>query len=160
MTAPDGFFLGLDYDENSNQPINFIETRFHDLSPFSAHEVEIAGVIYKTAEHAYQALRVVPNVREEIQTVSSPLNAWRIAQECKKKGLTLEGFDKDAIMEQVFRAKLQQHADIERILKATKERELRKVFDTDYYWGTGADGTGENKMGKLWMKLRAELLSI
>ena len=160
MTAPDGFFLGLDYDENSNQHINFIETRFHDLSPFSAHEVEIDGVIYKTAEHAYQALRVVPGVREEIQTASSPLNAWRIAQECKKKGLMLEGFDKDAVMEQVFRAKLQQHADIERILKATKERELRKVYDTDYYWGTGADGTGENKMGKLWMKLRAELLSI
>jgi predicted NAD-dependent protein-ADP-ribosyltransferase YbiA (DUF1768 family) len=34
---------------------------------------------------------------------------------------------------------------------------LLKVYDTDYDWGTGTDGTGQNNMGKLWMKLRDEL---
>lgn len=60
-------------------------------------------------------------------------------------------------MEKVFRAKLAQHKDVKEVLLATKDRELRKVYDTDYYWGTGADGSGENRMGKLWMKLRDEL---
>lgn len=32
------------------EPINFVETRWTYLSPFSAHEVEVEGVVYKTAE--------------------------------------------------------------------------------------------------------------
>lgn len=35
----DNFFFGLDYDANATEPINFLETRFCDLSPFSAHEI-------------------------------------------------------------------------------------------------------------------------
>lgn len=62
-------------------------------------------------------------------------------------------------MEELFRTKLAQHPDIAEILRESGDRELLKVNDTDYYWGTGKDGFGENKMGKLWMKLRAELLS-
>ena len=68
-----------------------------------------------------------------------------------------ESVDKDELMEKIFRAKLTQHSDITDILKESGERELLKVYDTDYYWGTGADGSGKNKMGKLWMKLRNEL---
>jgi predicted NAD-dependent protein-ADP-ribosyltransferase YbiA (DUF1768 family) len=60
-------------------------------------------------------------------------------------------------MELIFRAKLEQHADIKNILTESEDRELLKVYATDYYWGTGADGSGQNKMGKLWMKLRDEL---
>ncbi len=153
----DSFFLGLDFNPDSSEPINFLETRIHDLSPFSAHEIELDGVVYKTAEHAYQALRVVPEARAEIMAATSPLNAWRIGQVCKEKNLLVSNFDKDGLMEEIFRAKLEQHPDIARVLVATKERELIKVFDTDYYWGTGPDGSGENKMGKLWMKLRAEI---
>jgi predicted NAD-dependent protein-ADP-ribosyltransferase YbiA (DUF1768 family) len=42
------------------EPINFIESRWQYFSPFSAHEVNLDGVVYKTAEHAYQALRMKP----------------------------------------------------------------------------------------------------
>ena len=28
---------------------------------------------------------------------------------------------------------------------------------TDSFWGCGADRKGQNELGKLWMKLRAEL---
>jgi len=61
-------------------------------------------------------------------------------------------------MEELFRAKLEQHPDIPVILKESGNRELLKVYDTDYYWGTGKDDSGENKMSKLWMKLRDELI--
>ena len=149
-------FLGLDFDKNSSAPINFLENRFHDLSPFSALEVEIDGVRYKTAEHAYHALRVVPEARTEIMNASSPLEAWRLAQVCKEKDQLIE-HDKDELMERIFRAKLAQHESVKEVLLLTGERELLKVFDKDYYWGTGSDGTGQNKMGKLWMKLREEI---
>jgi hypothetical protein len=60
-------------------------------------------------------------------------------------------------MEQIFRAKVAQHPDIKEILLESEDRELLKEYPTDYYWGTGADGSGQNRMGKLWMKLRDEL---
>lgn len=140
-----------------SESINFVESRWHYLSPFSAHEVEIDGVTYKTAEHAYQALRMVSEAQAEVRIATSPLEAWRIAQRLKKENMLDEGIDKDELMEKIFRAKLLQHPDIEEILLESGDRELLKIYDTDYYWGTGADGSGQNKMGKLWMKLRNEL---
>ena len=157
MANTDHLFYGLDFDPESTEPIPFLETRLNDLSPFSAHEVVLDGVTYKTAEHAYQALRVVPEAREAIASARSPMDAWREGQKCKGRGQILPDYHKDALMEKIFRAKLAQHPDIAHILKATGSRELLKNYDTDYYWGTGADGSGENKMGKLWMQIRSEL---
>ncbi|HEY0964532.1 MAG TPA: NADAR family protein [Candidatus Paceibacterota bacterium] len=149
-------FFGNDFDADSDEPINFLENRFNDLSPFSAHEVEIDGIVYKTAEHAYQALRVLPEDRALIMNARSPLDAWRAGQRCKEAGRLVDNFDKDALMEKIFRAKLAQHPDIALVLKASGERDLLKVYSADAYWGTGPDGRGENRMGKLWMKLRSE----
>lgn len=150
-------FLGVAFDENSPEAINFLDNRFHDLAPFAALEVEIDGVVYKTAEHAYQALRVIPKARERIVSAKSPLEAWRAGQICKQTGQLLEGYSKDELMEKIFRAKLEQHPDLVAVLKASGGRQLLKVTPDDSYWGTGTDGTGENMMGKLWMKLRSEL---
>jgi ribA/ribD-fused uncharacterized protein len=137
--------------------VNFVESRWHYLSPFSAHEIEIGGVIYKTAEHAYQTLRMLPDAQEKIRSAKSPLDAWRLAQKCKREELLNSAVSKDDLMEQIFRTKLDQHLDIKEILLESGDAELLKVHDSDYYWGTGADGTGDNRMGKLWMKLRDEL---
>jgi ribA/ribD-fused uncharacterized protein len=153
----DNFYLGKDFDLDSTEPIDFVESRIQDLSPFSPHQIEIDDVLYVTAEHAYHALRVVPEARQLIMKARSPLDSWRQAQIAKTEGNLIDGYDKDSLMEQVFRAKLEQHPDVKHVLLLTKSRELLKVFPTDYYWGTGADGSGQNKMGKLWMKLRDEL---
>jgi predicted NAD-dependent protein-ADP-ribosyltransferase YbiA (DUF1768 family) len=85
------------------------------------------------------------------------MDAWREGQKCKESGRLLADLDKEVLMEKIFRAKLAQQDDIRRVLSATKNRELIKVIDMDSYWGTGKDGSGKNTMGKLWMKLRAEL---
>ena len=140
--------------------INFVETRFHYLSPFSAHRIEIWGEVFPTAEHAYQASRVLPGPeRDIIKHAPSPMDAWREGQKYYKNrnDLAVPGFDKLAVMEEIFRAKLSQHPDIADILRESADAELLKVWPTDYFWGTGADGSGENQMGKLWMKLRREL---
>lgn len=143
-----------------SSPINFLETRFHYLSPFSAHRIEIWGEVFATVEHAYQASRIKPGTeRESIKEAGSPLEAWRRGQLYKNDPrLRVEGFDKDAVMEEIFRAKMAQHPDIVDILRESGDCEFLKICDTDYYWATGKDGSGENRMGKLWMKLRAELV--
>jgi ribA/ribD-fused uncharacterized protein len=157
LDMSDNFYLGKDFDLDSTEPIDFVESRIQDLSPFSPHQVEIDDVLYATAEHAYHALRVVPEARQPIMEARSPLDSWRQAQTAKAEGNLIDGYDKDSLMEQIFRAKLEQHSDVKRVLLLTKSRKLLKVFPTDSYWGTGADGAGQNKMGKLWMKLRDEL---
>ena len=120
MKDSEPLFFGIDFDPDSETPINFLETRFNDLSPFSAHEILIDGVVYKTAEHAYQALRVIPESRASIVSARSPMDAWRLGQICKNKGELILDYDKDALMESIFRAKLNQHPDIVSILRATR----------------------------------------
>lgn len=130
-----------------------------DLSPFSAHRIRIWGEVFPTLEHAYQASRIKPGPeRDAIKSASSPMDAWREGQKHKNNpDLQVSNFDKDAVVEELFRAKLSQHPDISAVLKESGDKELLKVYDTDYYWGTGADGSGENRMGKIWMKIRDEL---
>ncbi len=139
--------------------INFAENRFHYLSPFSAHRIEIWGEVFATVEHAYQASRIKPGPEHDaIKNAPSPLDAWREGQKYKNNpDLAVPNFDKYAIMEELFRAKIAQHPDIVDVLKESGDAELQKVITTDSYWGTGPDGSGENQMGKLWMKLRVEL---
>jgi ribA/ribD-fused uncharacterized protein len=159
MVNTEHLFLGLDYCAEDTSPINFLENAFMYLSPFSSHEVEIDGVVCKTVEHGYQAFRIRPGLeRDEVLAARSPLDAWRAGQKYKNNpALQIDGYDKYVMMERLCRLKLDQHADVQAVLVATGKRELLKVHDTDYYWGTGADGSGENQLGKIWMKLRVEL---
>jgi ribA/ribD-fused uncharacterized protein len=159
MANPDRLFFGMEHNPEATEPINFVENAFMYLSPFSAHEIVVDGVICKTVEHGYHALRLVPgSEREEVLKTGSPMEAWRVGQKFKNNpALQIEGYDKFALMEQLCRLKLEQHPDIRTVLLESKNRELQKVFATDYYWGTGADGTGENQLGKIWMKLRDEI---
>src|SRR5262245_12794465 len=142
------------------ESINFIESRFSVLSPFSAHRIEIWGEVFPTVEHAYQASRIKHGPeRELIKNAASPLAAWQEGQKWKNETrLKISPFEKDAVMEELFRTKLLQHAEIKEVLRESGQRELLKVWTTDGYWGTGKDGSGENRMGKIWMKLRSELL--
>ncbi len=143
----------------ANEPINFIESPWQSLSPFSAHQIVVDGIMYPTLEHAYQALRLVPGPwREEVRISTSPLDAWRVGQIYKSKPEAIDSkVDKAELMERLMRLKLEQHDDIKDVLLASGNRGLHKVFGTDYYWGTGHDGSGQNVMGILWMKLRDEL---
>lgn len=139
-----------------NESINILDPDAEYLSPFSNHAITVHGETFKTVEHAYQSLRIVPGVeREAVRNAPTPLQAWEAGQKYKHDpALLVKDFDKDALMEKLCRAKLEQHEDVRSFLRSTGARELRKVHESDYYWGTGKDGTGANKMGKLWMKLR------
>jgi N-glycosidase YbiA len=139
-----------------NFPIQIADEIWSYLSPFSAHQIELWGEKFPTIEHAYQWSKYESKeIQTEIKNSKSPLGAWRVSDTHRAE--VRANFDKDAVMEELFRAKLSQHSDIVEILKCTGDRGILKIYPTDFYWGTGSDGTGANKMGKLWMKLRSEL---
>jgi ribA/ribD-fused uncharacterized protein len=61
-------------------------------------------------------------------------------------------------MEDILRAKLTQHPEIQTLLIQSNEQELIEANPFDEFWGAGANNTGQNILGHIWMKLREELL--
>ena len=60
-------------------------------------------------------------------------------------------------MRAAVRRKFETHADIRAILLATGDGELVENAPGDYYWGCGADGSGQNRLGHILMEVRAAL---
>lgn len=139
--------------------INFYTPQFYVFNNFSAHAIEFEGILYPTAEHAYQAAECTsPEGKEAIRQARSPLQAKHLMDTRYKPHKQPEWNNKKvAIMEQILRTKLAQHPEALEALKQSGNEEIVEDSPTDYFWGAGADGTGQNMLGKLWMKLRKEL---
>lgn len=112
------------------------------------------GIEYPSAEAAYNAQK-----SEDIEIRNQFCNlTWKQARELGQKIKLRDGWDgmRDEIMLNVIRAKFENHELRERLLQ-TKDEHLEEVNDFgDTYWGT-VDGIGENKLGKILMKVREEL---
>lgn len=116
--------------------------------------------VWLTAEHAYQAAKffeTAPEVSEAIRAATSPREAKALSKEYREQRDPLWSTKKLAVMEDILRAKLDQGAFRE-MLVATDGEELVEDSPEDDYWGAAPDGKGENHLGRLWMKLRKELL--
>jgi N-glycosidase YbiA len=142
-------------------PINFYTPKFYALNNFSAHIIEFGGSLYPTSEHAYQAAKCVdPDGREAIRAARSPLQAKRLANETYKAFKDPDwGSKKVAVVEAILRTKLSQHPEVREALEESGQEEIVENSPTDYFWGEGADGSGQNTLGKLWMKIRDEGIS-
>jgi ribA/ribD-fused uncharacterized protein len=138
--------------------IRFYTPKFYVFNNFSAHAIEFRGKLYPTCEHAYQAAKCTdPQGQEAIRNARSPLEAKRLANETYKAARDPDwGNKKVAVVEEVLRAKLAQHLEAKEALRESGNEDIVEDSPTDYFWGIGADGSGQNVLGKLWMKLRDE----
>jgi ribA/ribD-fused uncharacterized protein len=138
--------------------IKFYTPEFYVFNNFSAHAIEFRGKLYPTCEHAYQAMKCADPVGQEaIRNARSPLEAKRLANETYKAARDPGwGNKKVAIVEEILRAKLAQHREAQEALRKSGDEEIVEDSPTDYFWGVGADGSGQNALGKLWMKIRGE----
>lgn len=137
-------------------PITFYTPDFYVFNNFSAHAVEFRGELYPTAEHAYQAAKCTdPQGKEEIRNARSPLLAKSLANG-KYRPTRDPDWDgkKLAIVAEILRAKLAQHAEAREALTKSNGEEIVEDSPTDYFWGAGADGSGQNMLGKIWMQIR------
>jgi ribA/ribD-fused uncharacterized protein len=62
-----------------------------------------------------------------------------------------------AVVAEILRAKLAQHPEAREALTESGHEDIVEDSPTDYFWGEGADGSGRNMLGKLWMKIRDEM---
>jgi ribA/ribD-fused uncharacterized protein len=139
-------------------PIKFYTPRFYVFNNFSAHAIEFRGKLYPTCEHAYQAAKCTdPQGQEAIRSARSPFEAKRLANETYKAARDPDwGNKKVAVVEEILRAKLAQHPEAQEAVRESGNEDIVEDSPTDYFWGEGADGSGQNMLGKLWMKIRGE----
>lgn len=128
------------------------------FSNFSKHTVYYKGP-WKTAEHCYQAMKFSGTSIDARTKISKAQSTFEAANLGRK--LTPIRTDWDEIrleiMYEILLAKFVQHSEIRETLFSTKNSSIEEDSPYDSFWGVGADGSGENHLGKLLMKVRGEL---
>lgn len=128
------------------------------LSNFHMHAVEFEGLTYPSTEHAYQAAK---SLDPETRLAFSKLET---AREAKKMGASLVKVRDDwfkislGIMEQVIRTKFQDPELKQKLLDTGDQELVEGNTWNDTFWGV-CNGKGENHLGKVLMKVRADLRS-
>lgn len=137
--------------------IFFYEREFYPLSNFSSFTVEWEGDLWMTAEHVYQASKFTdPLITHQIKEAKSAHDAFKIARANEDK-VRPEWLDiRVGVMEKIIRAKFEQHPYVQKKLRETGDKEIIEDSWRDPFWGWGPNKDGENRLGKIWMKLREE----
>jgi ribA/ribD-fused uncharacterized protein len=129
-----------------------------EFSNFAPFPIELDGLRWQTTEHFYQAQKFAdPELQTKIRKAEKPVIAKKLAE--KHRAAIRPDWDavKDDVMDRAVRRKFELHPALRELLLATGEEDILEVAPTDYYWGVGRDGTGQNKLGKIIERIRAEL---
>ncbi|WP_414579025.1 NADAR family protein [Anabaena sp. CCY 9402-a] len=134
---------------------------FGCFSNFSPHGIEIYGSYWSTVEHFYQAQKFVGSVDAVIipviRAAKTPEDAAALGR-CSSRRLRLDwDLVKTQVMREAVLKKFLTHSDIREILLSTGNEVLVENSPTDYFWGCGADNTGQNHLGKVLMSVREDL---
>lgn len=131
-----------------------------EFSNFSEHPIELMGFRWKSVEHFYQAQKFAGTQLEvTIRNVKSPLKAKKFADANADSIREDWEFEKLKVMNIAVRAKFETHRSLRQLLLETGNEELVEKARNDYFWGCGEDGSGQNHLGQILMKLRAEFSS-
>ena len=135
--------------------IDSFQGEYRWLSNFWSSPIEYEGIKYPTVEHAYQAQKFQSNEnKRRIAELKTPGEAKREGKEILLPP-TWE-LIKDSIMEDLLRLKFK-ISELQEKLLITGDVELVEGNTwNDTYWGR-CRGIGQNKLGKLLMKIREEL---
>ena len=156
-----GHQLPLEAEDQPNGTIRFYHSDqpWGELSNFSPHAVFIAGRVWPTVEHFYQAQKFVGTPHEEvIRRCPTPMLAKRRATELARQHRRRDWpTAKESVMLEGLRAKFEQHPDLRERLLHSGDRLLMEHTKNDRYWGTDGNGTGKNRLGHLLMQVRTEL---
>jgi len=136
--------------------INFFSKSeaYREFSNFAPFPIELDGQSWPSAEHYYQAQKFTDvALQEKIRTAKKPVIAKKLAQTHRNRTRADWAEAKDEVMERA----VEQHAGLRELLLSTGDEVLAEAAPNDYYWGVGADGTGQNRLGLLLVRIRSEL---
>jgi ribA/ribD-fused uncharacterized protein len=135
--------------------IDSFRGKYSFLSNFYMVPINLGNMIYKSAEHAFQAAKTKDKkIRKLIAQAKTPGKAKRLGREVVlRPNWEKRKFE---IMYKILWAKFSQNRELMKKLLKTGDAELIEGNTWgDQYWGI-CRGKGENKLGKLLMLLREE----
>ena len=125
---------------------------------FSAHPIELKGLVWPTSEHYFQAQKFAGTEHEEgIRHARSPMIVARMGRSRERPLRPDWETVKDDIMRGALQTKFKQHPSLRSLLLQTGDAELIEHTKNDRYWADGGDGSGKNRLGHLLMELRENL---
>jgi ribA/ribD-fused uncharacterized protein len=133
---------------------------YGEFSNFAPFPFRLKNKDWPTSEHYFQAQKFpgTPS-EEEIRRAKSPMVAARMGRSRQRPLRKDWEAVKDQIMLDALRAKFGQHENLKALLLGTGEVRIVEHTANDRYWADGGDGSGQNKLGLLLMRLRSELKS-
>ena len=128
------------------------------FSNFSRHGIEMDGVWWPTTEHYFQAQKFAGTAYvAQIQRALTPKQAAQMGRDRAWPLRPDWEQVKDDVMFKAVLRKFETHHELRTLLLSTGKEEIVESAPGDYYWGCGADGSGQNKLGKLLMEVRSIL---
>lgn len=144
----------VNQEKDPNRPIDSFRNEYRFLSNFSSPAIQFEGTWYPSLEHAFQAAKTLnPFERAKILPMTPG--------EAKRYGRTVTlRADWDDVKRDVMETLVRQKFDnpqYRHLLLATGNRELIEGNTwNDTYWGV-CKGRGENHLGRILMRVRADL---
>lgn len=141
--------------------VYFFSSKLDPLNNWSAHAIRVWGKTFPTLEHAYHYHKyseVLPRIAERILVAPSPWAAMQIASAYKHQRREDWNTIKVEVMTELVRAKVSQNEDVRNCLLETGTKQLIENSPWDTFWGAGKNGKGENRVGKVLMKVRDEIV--
>lgn len=137
---------------------------YYEFTNFYPATVTIDDQRWPTTEHYFQAQKFVGTpYLELIRGFSSAREAFQLSRNSTVSQWRRSDWDavKDDIMLKALRCKFTQHKDLRKLLWETGDRELIEHTSNDSYWADGGGrGRGLNKLGKLLMKVRDDIVAV
>ena len=138
----------------------FYEQEFYVLSNFSSFQVDWRSRRFSTSEHAYHWesfwCRQGEVHRAKILDARSAHEAFSYAQQFKADRRTNWDDIKTKVMRGIICEKALQNPYVFKKLMESGDRKLIENSWRDDFWGWGPNRDGQNKLGELWMDVRAE----
>lgn len=137
------------------------KNKYFEFSNFSRHPITIDGVLYRTTEHYFQAMKFKNTHHAMYNSVVASTTPAIAKTLGGNRNVPIEpDWDKkrDDIMRTAIEAKFSQHDELRKLLLSTGDAILVEDSPNDYYWGCGKTGTGKNRLGQLLMEYRDHTL--
>ena len=131
---------------------------YSEFSNFAPYGVEMGDAWWPTVEHYFQAQKFNDAAyKERIRRARRPKDAKSLG---RTRAIPIRKDWDEArlmVMYEAVRKKFETHPHPRQLLLATGQQELIENAPMDGFWGCGPDGAGNNHLGKILMRVRAEL---
>jgi ribA/ribD-fused uncharacterized protein len=140
---------------------NSKSAEYTELSNFHWSPFTLDGKMWPTVEHFFQAQKFPADLalQERVRSAKTALGAKRLGR--TKTAAFRSDWEtvKDTVMYTAIKAKFQQNPELATRLKETGDVWLIEKSRSDSYWGSGPNGCGLNKTGRILMRLRSALVA-